>query len=139
MHYIGMLAFHLPIPVLYDWPTALLSLRAAVIASAIALFVVSRKKMETVVRHEFDHAYGMEAAPDGYVSADTNKDSFFLDEDEDTAIEYQFSGKNEADTMGQEAAEEAVRQGLGIDQAGNPLPAKVDQPLNNESEDDICD
>jgi len=25
MHYIGMLAFRLPIPVLYDWPTVLLS------------------------------------------------------------------------------------------------------------------
>src|SRR6266404_5707472 len=45
MHYIGMLAFHLPIPVLYDWPTVLLSLLAAVLASAIALFVVSRKEM----------------------------------------------------------------------------------------------
>src|SRR5258708_2068009 len=28
MHYIGMLAFRLPIPVLYDWPTVLLSLLA---------------------------------------------------------------------------------------------------------------
>ncbi|HEX6495432.1 MAG TPA: MHYT domain-containing protein, partial [Acidobacteriaceae bacterium] len=45
MHYIGMLAFRLPIPVLYDWPTVLLSLLAAVLASACALFVVSRKKM----------------------------------------------------------------------------------------------
>ena len=45
MHYIGMLAFHLPIPVLYDWPTVLLSLLAAIVASAIALFVVSREKM----------------------------------------------------------------------------------------------
>ena len=26
MHYIGMLAFHLPLPVQYDWPTVLLSL-----------------------------------------------------------------------------------------------------------------
>src|SRR5271169_866128 len=42
MHYIGMLAFSLPIPVLYDWPTVLLSLLAAVLTSAIALFVVSR-------------------------------------------------------------------------------------------------
>ena len=25
MHYIGMLAFHLPVPVLYDWPTVLAS------------------------------------------------------------------------------------------------------------------
>ena len=45
MHYIGMLAFSLPVPVLYDWPTVLLSLIAAVFASAVALFVVSRKKM----------------------------------------------------------------------------------------------
>jgi PAS domain S-box-containing protein len=45
MHYIGMLAFSLPMPVLYDWPTVLLSLLAAVFASAVALFVVSRKKM----------------------------------------------------------------------------------------------
>ncbi|HLJ14755.1 MAG TPA: MHYT domain-containing protein [Bryobacteraceae bacterium] len=45
MHYIGMLAFSLPIPVLYDWPTVLLSLLAAILTSAIALFVVSRKRM----------------------------------------------------------------------------------------------
>lgn len=45
MHYIGMLAFHLPIPVRYDWPAVLLSLLAAILASAIALFVVSREKM----------------------------------------------------------------------------------------------
>jgi PAS domain S-box-containing protein len=45
MHYIGMLAFSLPIPVLYDWPPVLHSLLAAVFASAVALFVVSRKHM----------------------------------------------------------------------------------------------
>jgi two-component system sensor histidine kinase/response regulator len=45
MHYIGMLAFSLPIPVEYDWPTVLLSLISAIIASAIALYVVSRKNM----------------------------------------------------------------------------------------------
>ena len=45
MHYIGMLAFTLPVPVLYDWPTVLLSLIAAVFASGVALFAVSRKKM----------------------------------------------------------------------------------------------
>jgi PAS domain S-box-containing protein len=45
MHYIGMLAFILPIPVAYHWPTVLLSLLAAVLASVIALYVVSRKKM----------------------------------------------------------------------------------------------
>jgi PAS domain S-box-containing protein len=45
MHYIGMLAFRLPVEVLYDWPTVLLSLMAAIFASAVALFVVSRRKM----------------------------------------------------------------------------------------------
>jgi two-component system sensor histidine kinase/response regulator len=45
MHYIGMLAFSLPVRVLYDWPTVLLSLVAAVFAAAVALFVVSRKHM----------------------------------------------------------------------------------------------
>ena len=45
MHYIGMLAFHLPIPVRYDWIMVLISLVAAIFASAVALFVVSRSKM----------------------------------------------------------------------------------------------
>ncbi len=45
MHYIGMLAYSLPVAVLYDWPTVLWSLLAAVLASAVALFVVSRKQM----------------------------------------------------------------------------------------------
>jgi two-component system, sensor histidine kinase and response regulator len=45
MHYVGMLAFRLPVPVEYDWPTVLLSLAAAIAASAIALFVASRDKM----------------------------------------------------------------------------------------------
>jgi PAS domain S-box-containing protein len=45
MHYIGMLAFILPIPVAYHWPTVLLSLIAAIFASAIALYIVSRQRM----------------------------------------------------------------------------------------------
>src|SRR5258707_12981499 len=45
MHYIGMLAFILPIPVAHHWPTVLLSLFAAILASAVALGVVSRQKM----------------------------------------------------------------------------------------------
>ena len=44
MHYIGMLAFSLPVLVLYDWPMVLLSLMAAVFAAAVALFVVSREE-----------------------------------------------------------------------------------------------
>jgi two-component system, sensor histidine kinase and response regulator len=45
MHYIGMEAFRLPVTVQYDWPTVLLSMVAAVLASAVALSVVSRKTM----------------------------------------------------------------------------------------------
>jgi two-component system sensor histidine kinase/response regulator len=45
MHYVGMLAFRLPVAVQYDWPTVLLSLLAAVFASAVALLVVSRQQM----------------------------------------------------------------------------------------------
>src|SRR5258706_3955598 len=37
MHYVGMLAFRLPVPVpvMYDWPTVIASLLAAIAASAI--------------------------------------------------------------------------------------------------------
>jgi two-component system sensor histidine kinase/response regulator len=45
MHYIGMLALKLPVEVFYDWPTVLLSLLAAILASGVALFVVSRRQM----------------------------------------------------------------------------------------------
>jgi PAS domain S-box-containing protein len=43
MHYTGMLALRLPIPVYYHVPTVMLSLLAAVLASLIALYVVSRQ------------------------------------------------------------------------------------------------
>jgi PAS domain S-box-containing protein len=49
MHYIGMLAFQLPVMVKYDWPTVLLSLLAAVLASGAGLFAVSRKTMGALV------------------------------------------------------------------------------------------
>ena len=45
MHYIGMLAMRMDMVVLYDWPTVLLSLTSAVLASAVALFMVSRETM----------------------------------------------------------------------------------------------
>jgi PAS domain S-box-containing protein len=45
MHFTGMLAFKLPVPVTYHWPTVLLSLLAAMIASAVALYVASRETM----------------------------------------------------------------------------------------------
>jgi CheY-like chemotaxis protein len=49
MHYIGMLAFRLPVIIWYDWPTVALSLLCAALASAVALFVVSRQQMK--LRH----------------------------------------------------------------------------------------
>ena len=55
MHYIGMLAYSLPVVVLYDWPTVLLSLLAAIFASAIALYVVSRT--QTSRRYFASHEY----------------------------------------------------------------------------------
>jgi PAS domain S-box-containing protein len=48
MHYIGMLAFRLPVSVEYDWPTALLSLLTGILSSALALFVVSRQTMKSL-------------------------------------------------------------------------------------------
>jgi signal transduction histidine kinase len=45
MHYMGMEAFRLPVAVQYDWPTVLASMIAAISASAIALWIVSRKSM----------------------------------------------------------------------------------------------
>ncbi|MGA9393330.1 MAG: MHYT domain-containing protein, partial [Candidatus Sulfotelmatobacter sp.] len=45
MHFKGMLAFHLPVPVDYHWPTVLASLLVAIFASAFGLYVASRQKM----------------------------------------------------------------------------------------------
>src|SRR5579864_2975262 len=45
MHYTGMLAFRLPMRVYYHLPTVLLSLLAAIFASFIALWVVSRPRV----------------------------------------------------------------------------------------------
>ena len=45
MHYVGMLALTMPMPLSYHLPTVLLSLFAAIAASGVALFVVSRAKM----------------------------------------------------------------------------------------------
>ena len=45
MHFVGMLAFRLPIPVYYHVPTVVFSLLAAIAASFTALYVVSREQM----------------------------------------------------------------------------------------------
>jgi PAS domain S-box-containing protein len=48
MHFKGMLAFHLPVSVEYQWPTVLASLLVAILASAVALYVASRQHMGRV-------------------------------------------------------------------------------------------
>ena len=48
MHFSGMLAFNLPVAVAYHWPTVVASLVAAVLASTVTLYVVSRRKMGQV-------------------------------------------------------------------------------------------
>ena len=58
MHYIGMLAYSLPVPVFYHWPTVLLSLLAATLASAVALFVVSRNQMGPTAHGDRRPAHG---------------------------------------------------------------------------------
>lgn len=45
MHYIGMLAFSLPMKVYYDLPIVLASLLVAMLASLIALYTISRKSL----------------------------------------------------------------------------------------------
>ena len=48
MHFKGMLAFHLPVSVEYDWLTVLASLLVAIFASSVALYVSSRREMGLV-------------------------------------------------------------------------------------------
>jgi PAS domain S-box-containing protein len=48
MHFKGMLAFHLPVSVEYQWPTVLASLLVAILASTVALYVASRQHMGRV-------------------------------------------------------------------------------------------
>ena len=47
MHYIGMLAYKLPVAVQYHWPIVLLSLLAAAAASWVSLYVVSRESVSS--------------------------------------------------------------------------------------------
>lgn len=45
MHFVGMLAFHLPTPIRYDVPLMLLSMAVAIAASLLALIVVNRPSL----------------------------------------------------------------------------------------------
>jgi signal transduction histidine kinase len=48
MHYTGMLAFRLPLPTKYDWPTALLSFVIAMAGAACTILVVRRYHLSAV-------------------------------------------------------------------------------------------
>ncbi len=48
MHVKGILAFRLPVPVEYHWPTVLAAPLVAILSSAVALYVASRQKMGPV-------------------------------------------------------------------------------------------
>jgi NO-binding membrane sensor protein with MHYT domain len=45
MHFVGMLAFHLPVPIAYNAGLVILSAAVAIVASALALYVVSRRRL----------------------------------------------------------------------------------------------
>ena len=45
MHFKGVLAFQLPLPVVYPWPTVLAAFAVSVLASTVALYLVSRPTM----------------------------------------------------------------------------------------------
>jgi len=45
MHYTGKLALRLPVPLLFDWPTVVLSLLICIFGSGAAFLVVSRSRM----------------------------------------------------------------------------------------------
>ncbi len=67
MHFTGMLALNLPVPVAYHWPTVLLSLVSAIFASAAALYVASRKKMGRVAAAAGSVAMGLGIAGMHYI------------------------------------------------------------------------
>lgn len=50
MHFVGMLAFCLPVPLTYDLPKVLLSVLVTVLASGVALFWVSRTKQPSLLK-----------------------------------------------------------------------------------------
>jgi signal transduction histidine kinase len=49
MHFVGMLAFHLPVSVTYDLVLVIVSVLVAIAASALALFVASRPQLPVTV------------------------------------------------------------------------------------------
>jgi PAS domain S-box-containing protein len=59
MHFVAMLAFHLPVAIAYDVPLVTLSYLAAVAASAFALFVASRPRVGAVGLLAAGHLLGL--------------------------------------------------------------------------------
>ena len=49
MHYVGMEAYRLSVPVLYDWPTVALSIAIAIVASGIVLSALGDQRKSTTV------------------------------------------------------------------------------------------
>ena len=45
MHFTGMFAFTLPVPIAYHWPTVLLSFLIAAFSSAVAFYIVTRENL----------------------------------------------------------------------------------------------
>ena len=48
MHFVAMLAFHLNIPVQYDYHVVIFSILPAIISSGIALFIISKAELKTL-------------------------------------------------------------------------------------------
>lgn len=67
MHFTAMLGFKLPVPVSYDWRTVLQSFFVAVLASSLALYLASRKKMSNARAIGGGVMMGLGIAPLHYV------------------------------------------------------------------------
>jgi hypothetical protein len=80
-----------------------------------------------IVRHEFDHGSREEADPQSFYDAQQKGDQGFFNRDEQQAQDFQDPGK-ESDSLSPEAADQAVRNALGIDQNGNALPPPPPPP-----------
>jgi PAS domain S-box-containing protein len=71
MHYTAMLAFRLPVLVLYHWPTVLLSLLVSIVASAAALFVASRTQIGWPASYAGSLLQGAGIAGTHYIAMDS--------------------------------------------------------------------
>lgn len=70
MHYVGMLAYSLPVSVSYDWPTVLASFLAAAVAAAVSLFIASREEMGALAISVGGSVMGAAVASMHYIGMD---------------------------------------------------------------------